>query len=73
MSGRKINDRSFWAGGRSKASPFPEGAKSKSISQIEGAGHVGSNYPDTEEQIGSVQRNVVSKTKGHPLKPGYRY
>jgi len=72
MSGQKIDDHSFWAGGRSKASVFPEGAKSKSISDQEGAGSV-MRYEDTEQAIGMVQKESTGKLKGRPLKPGYRY
>jgi len=67
-----IKDHSFWAGGRSKASVFPEGAKSKSISDQEGAGSV-MRYEDTEQAIRSVQKESTRQLKNRPLKPGYRY
>ena len=41
MSGRHINDHSFWAGGHSKGSVFPEGEKTKNEHSAEGAGHLG--------------------------------
>ena len=67
-----INDHSWWAGGRSKGSIFPEGAKTKSISEKEGAGSV-MRYEDTEEAIGHVQDESKKQMKNRPLKPGYRY
>lgn len=73
MSGRKINDHSFWAGGKSSGSVFPEGAKVKHESSAEGAGHLGSEYPDTTEQVKSVQSMGDSKAKAHKTKAGYRY
>jgi hypothetical protein len=72
MSGQRIDDHAFWAGGRSKGSIFPEGAKTKSISDVEGAGSV-MRYEDTEQAIGSMQKEEVKKLKDRPLKPGYRY
>lgn len=72
MSGQRIDDHSFWAGGRSKGSVFPEGAKMRSISEQEGAGSV-MRYEDTQEAIKSVQEKGVSQTKKHPMRPGYRY
>lgn len=71
MSGQRIDDHSFWAGGRSKASIFPEGAKSKSISDEEGAGPI-MRYEDTEEAIGKQQSDTSRGLKKHPMKPGYR-
>lgn len=71
MSGQRIDDHKFWAGGRSKASIFPEGAKSKTISDVEGAGSV-MRYEDTEEAVAATQREDVRQLKGRPLKPNYR-
>lgn len=70
--GQRIDDHKFWAGGRSKGSIFPEGAKTQAISEKEGAGSV-MRYEDTEEAIGHVQKESTKQLKGRPLKPGYRY
>lgn len=72
MSGQRIDDHKFWAGGRSKGSVFPEGAKTKDESSAEGAGSV-MRYEDTTEAIKHVQTESVKHLKGRPLKPGYRY
>jgi hypothetical protein len=72
MGGQKIDYHSFWAGGRSKGSFFPEGAKTKEISEQEGAGSV-MRYEDTQEAIHAQQRENVKQTKNRPLKPNYRY
>jgi len=72
MGGRKIDDHSFWAGGGSKASVFPQGAKSKGYSSAEGEGDV-SKYEDTSEAIHSQQEMNNRKIKSHPQKTGHRY
>jgi len=72
MAGQKINDHSFWAGGKSKGSVFPMGAKTKDESSAEGSGAV-MKYEDTTEAIKGQQMAGSSKIKGHPLKPGTRY
>lgn len=71
MGGQKINDHSFWAGGRSKESVFPMGSKMKQESSAEGAGSLGM-YEDTTEAIRSAQVMGEKKAKGNPLKTGYR-
>jgi hypothetical protein len=71
MAGRKIDDHSFWAGGRSKASVFPEGVKTKMESSAEGAGELG-EYWDTTEKIKEQQVMGERKIKSHMTKPGYR-
>lgn len=70
--GQRIDNHSFWAGGRSKGSVFPEGAKIKNESSAEGDGHL-SKYEDTTEAIFSVQEMSAKKSKDHAMKPGYRY
>lgn len=72
MGGRKIDDHSFWAGGHSKGSVFPEGAKTKDESSAEGFGAL-SHYEDTTEAIKSQQEMNKRKVHGHPQKPGHRY
>ena len=72
MSGRKINDHSFWAGGPGKDSVLPDGPhKTKAESSAEGAGEVG-KYEDTTEAIKSQQMAAKGKAKSYPLKSGYR-
>ena len=70
--GQKIDDHSFWAGGRSKGSVFPDGPhKTKDESSAEGAGSV-MKYEDTTEAIKSQQMMNKKKVHGHPQKPGHR-
>ena len=71
MSGRRIDDHSFWAGGHSKGSVFPEGAKTKDESSAEGFGSL-MQYEDTTEAIKSQQEMNKKKVHGHPRKPGHR-
>lgn len=71
--GQKIEDHSFWAGAKGKASVFPDGPhKTKDYSSAEGAGEV-MNYEDTTERIKFSQEMSDKQTKKHPLKPGTRY
>lgn len=70
--GQRIDDHRFWAGGRSKGSVFPEGAKTKDESSADSAGEV-MRYEDTTEAIRDVQEAGERKVKKHPMKPGYRY
>lgn len=68
--GQRIDDHSFWAGGKSKGSPFPDGGhKLKDESSAEGAGHL-DKYQDTTEAIKGAQVDAKVKVKAHPLK-GY--
>lgn len=70
--GQRIDDHSFWAGGKSKGSVFPEGAKTKDESSAEGAGSL-PRYEDTTERIKAAQVEGVRKIKGHQGKlPQYR-
>lgn len=74
MSGRRIDDHSFWAGGKGKDSVFPDGPhKVKTETSAEGSGHLGSEYPDTTEDIRRDQMQGDSKIKGRKIKSGYRY
>ncbi len=74
MSGRKIDDQSMWAGTTNKGGKiFPEGPyKTKEEKSTEGAGHLGSEYPDTTEDIHRDQKAGVSKLESRRMKPGYR-
>lgn len=71
MSGQRIDDHSFWAGGKSKGSVFPEGVRTKNESSAEGAGKLG-KYEDTTEAIKSQQEMGKNKINSHPQKSGYR-
>jgi hypothetical protein len=71
--GQRIDDHSFWGGGKGKDSVLPDGPhKTKSESSASGAGSLG-KYEDTTEAIKSTQEAGIGKAKGRPLKPGYRY
>ncbi len=71
--GQRIDDHSFWAGGKGKASVFPDGPhKVKMESSAEGSAEV-MKYEDTTEAIRSAQVAGAKKVKSHPMKqPGYR-
>ena len=69
--GRRIDDHSFFAGGKSMESPLPVGNKVKYESSAEGAGSE-MDYEDTSEKIKSQQVEGVKKAKSLPMKPGYR-
>jgi hypothetical protein len=69
--GRKIDDHSFWAGSKSKDSPFPMGVHHKEERSEEGDGEV-RTYEDTTDKIKGQQAATKGKLKGHPLKAGYR-
>ena len=71
MSGRKIDDHSFWAGGKSEGSVFPKGVHHKAESSAEGAGKLGM-YEDTTEAIKSQQEMSKKKVHGHAQKSGHR-
>jgi hypothetical protein len=74
MSGAKaINDHSFWAGSKGKASVFPDGPhKTKDESSAEGAGKL-MKYEDKTEDIKATQVEQVKQAKSRPMKqPGYR-
>jgi len=70
--GQRIDDHSFWAGGKSKGSVFPEGVKTKNEASAEHAG-AEHEYEDTTEAIKRTQDAGAAKAKGRPLKSGYRY
>ena len=69
--GKKIDDHSFWAGGKSKSSVFPEGVHTKNESSADGAGGL-SMYEDTTEMIKKQQMMGESKIRGHKYKEHYR-
>jgi len=72
MSGRRIDDHSFWAGGPGKNSVLPDGPhKTKPETSAVGAGSV-MRYEDTTERIKGTQDAGIGKIKGRPMKPGYR-
>jgi hypothetical protein len=69
--GQRIDDHSFWAGGRSKDSVFPMGVHHREEHSAEGAG-AENEYEDTTEAIKRQQSMNTSKAKARPLKSGYR-
>lgn len=71
MSGRKIDDY----GGYPHTSDMSMKSKNsvKHYKSAEGSGHIGSEYPDTTEDIHRDQQHSDSKAKGHRMKEGYRY
>jgi hypothetical protein len=71
MSGRKIHDM----GGMPHTSDMAMKSKThlKEYHSAEGSGHLGSQYPDTTEDIRRDQMAADAKTKARPIKPGYRY
>lgn len=71
MSGRRIDDHSFFAGKGSKDSVFPKGVHTKTMSSAEGAGKE-MDYEDTSEKIQKQQEMGVGKAKSHQMKAGYR-
>ena len=70
--GRRIDDHSFWAGGRSKGSVFPEGAKTKDMSSAESAGSL-NRYEDTSEAIKAQQDIAKRKVDSHKQRDHYRH
>ncbi len=73
MAGQRMDDHSFWAGGKSKGSVFPDGVKHKMEKSAEGSGHVGTDYPDTTEAIHRDQMHSDKQAKKQKMKPGQRY
>lgn len=72
MSGRRIDDHSFWAGKAGKDMVMPQGVHTKSESSAEGAG-AATKYVDKTEDIRSQQVAGAGKIKGHQGKlPEYR-
>jgi hypothetical protein len=72
MSGRRIDDHSFWAGGKGKDSVFPDGPhKTKEEHSADGAGSL-SRYEDTTEEIKMTQDMAERQMKKHPHKAGTR-
>lgn len=70
MSGRKINDYE----GMPHTSDKMMASKNhvKHYKSAEGAGHVGTDYPDTTEKIHRDQEHGIRKAKSHHMKEGYR-
>lgn len=71
MSGRRIDDM----GGMPHTSEMAMKSKThlKEYRSVEGAGHLGSMYPDTDPQIKEGQEKGVSQVHKHPMKSGSRY
>lgn len=70
MSGRRIEDKGGWP--HTSDQSMASKNKLKKYESAEGAGHVGTQYPDTTEMIHRDQMKGDSKAKAHPIKPGYR-
>jgi hypothetical protein len=70
MSGRRIDDFE----GLPHTSDMAMKSKNKltEYTSAEGSGHLGSEYPDTTEDIRRDQVAGDAKVKAHPMKPGYR-
>lgn len=70
--GQRIDDHSFWAGGKGKASVFPDGPhKEKMESTADGAGSL-PRYQDTTEEIKKSQTHAQGKIKARPLSDNNR-
>lgn len=72
MSGRRIDDHSDWIGAKEKGVPLPMKSKMKSYTSAEGAGYIGSEYPDTTEDIERDQDHGIRKAESNRMKEGYR-
>jgi hypothetical protein len=72
MGGRKIDDHSFWAGGKSRGSVFPEGVHTRDYNSAEGAGEL-KQYEDTTEAIKTQQEMGKKKINSLPQRPHHRY
>lgn len=71
MSGRRIDDHSFFAGGPSKESPLPMNSKMKQYNSADSAGEL-NKYEDTTEAIKTSQEMGMRKVKSHPRKEFHR-
>jgi hypothetical protein len=70
MSGRHITDM----GGYPHTSDMAMKSKNKVSHErsCSGAGHLGSTYPDTTEEIYRDQEAGIRHAEGRKMKPGYR-
>ncbi len=71
MSGQRIDDHKFWAGGKGKNAVMPDGVHTKEESSEDGVGAL-AKYEDTSEAIKAQQALNKKKVNGHPMKSGYR-
>ena len=70
--GQRIDDHSFWAGSKGKASVFPDGPhQEKDESSAEGVGGL-ADYEDTTEKIKAAQVLAKKKVLSDPRKPFMR-
>ena len=72
MSGQRIDDHGFWAGGKKDGVPLPMESKMKEEKSAGGEGAVG-KYEDTTDAIRSTQEAGQGKIKSNKMKDGYRY
>jgi hypothetical protein len=70
MSGRKITDMGGYP--HTSDMSMKTGNKLTHERSAEGAGHLGSTYPDTTEEILRDQNAGISKAEARKPKPGYR-
>lgn len=70
MSGRKITDMGGYP--HTSDMSMKTGNKLTHERSATGAGHLGSTYPDTTEDILRDQNMGIRKAEGHKIKPGYR-
>ncbi len=70
--GQRIDDMSFWMGGKKEGVPLPLETGMKKVSSTEGAGSL-LKYEDTNEKIVGMQAEGVKKAKAHQGRlPEYR-
>lgn len=62
--GMRIDDHSFWMGGKKEGVPLPLSTGMKKVSSTEGAGSV-MKYEDTNERVVEMQKDGVKKVKSH--------
>jgi len=72
MSGKRIDDHSFWGGKAEAGCVAPKGAKVMTMNEGQGAGDLG-KYEDTAKAIKSQQETATAKMKRFKAKDGYRY
>lgn len=62
--GRRIDDHSFWMGGKKEGVPLPLETGMKRVPSTEGAGSL-MKYEDTNDRIVKAQEDGVKKAKAH--------
>jgi len=72
MAGRRIDDHSFWAGGKGKNTVFPDGPYKTKEEHSDGHSGELSHYEDTTEAIAEQQMLGEKKVRGLPRKETFR-